>query len=80
MPVRLELLFLMGVELFVRPEEPPGLLLPTAPNSVPNGPEGNITQHRLETNVVFANGQLLTPGFFNVVLILVTGLFLQFLN
>ena len=70
----------MGVELFVRPEEPPGLLHLTAPNSVPHGPEDNITRLKLETNVAFANGQNSTPDFFNVALILVTGLFLPLLN
>jgi hypothetical protein len=65
----------MGLDLFARLMVLPGLSPPRPPNSLLNGPEDNITPLKLETNVVFANGQHLIPGFFNVALILVTGLF-----
>jgi hypothetical protein len=65
----------MGLDLFARLMVLPGLSPPRPPNSLLNGPEVNITQHRLETNVAFVNGQHSTPDFFNVALIHVTGLF-----
>jgi hypothetical protein len=70
----------MEVESFVRQEEPPGSSHPTALKLDLNGPEVNTTQHKLATNVAFANGLVLTPDCLNADLILVTGLFLLAIN